>query len=90
MPTARTKAAFRWLMANNTYYKTYTLLQKIAIAVHRAHTDKKKNETATMSDCQQPYALRAMLQSGGLRNADPPDSPCRWVGLRSVARQTAA
>ena len=32
MPTARTKAAFRWLMANNTYYKTYTLLQKIAIA----------------------------------------------------------
>ena len=41
MPTARTKAAFRWLMANNTYYKTYTLLQKIAIAVHRIHEDKK-------------------------------------------------
>ena len=41
MPTARTKAAFRWLMANNTYYKTYTLLQKLAIAVHRIHEDKK-------------------------------------------------
>ena len=43
-----------------------------------------------MSDCHQPYALRAMLRSGGPRNADPPTCTERRVGLRSVARQTGA